>query len=296
MRHHNYQTIASVTKKFCQKLNVPVPTREEHEANLEAARDKMEPSSHMMMQLHWEFDSFWEMGRKPYYLLYPSLIPMLSKLKLDRVTGEAITLPHELKSLLIRFPDGYGEVRSVWMFERLMHKVCGGTEVGRGMVLGIDHGETEATAQQPVYLIRAFPLTEGIPIEESLEALPSSWTASEGKQLDPLEIVNAVRVACTVCLLGSDSEVVAPEVLSKDERKVTQDNLDALVDKAKRRGKLGWSLGKQLETVPHYRRPHPALVWTGKGRKMPKVVMRSGAIVHRNVVEKIPTGYGADES
>jgi len=293
VQHHNYTTIAAVTKKFCKMHGQPVPTREEHLANLVQARKTMEPSSHMMMQLHWEFDELWEAGKSPYYLLFPSLIPMLSKLHLDRVTGENIKLPHNLTSLLIRFPEGYGEVRSIWMFERPMHRECGGTEVGRGLVLGIDHGELDATAQQPVYLIRAFPLDER-PIEECLDALPVSWTASEGKQLDPQEIINAVRVACTVCLLGEDKEIVQPEVLTKDQRKVCQDNVDRLVDKAKRRGKFGWSIGRSVETMPHYRRPHLALVWTGPGRKIPKIVMRSGSIVHREVVEKVPTGYGSE--
>ena len=85
-----------------------------------------------------------------------------------------------------------------------------------------------------------------------------------------------------------------PEVLSKDEHRVNDDNVDSLVERARRRGKIGWTLGKSIEVIPHYRRPHPALVWTGTGRKIPKIVMRSGSLVHREAVVAVPTGYGDD--
>ena len=62
------------------------------------------------------------------------------------------------------------------------------------------------------------------------------------------------------------------------------------VSKAKRRGKLGWNVGPGIEVIPHVRRPHPALVWTGKGRAVPKVVMRKGSIVHQRKVEQMPHG------
>jgi hypothetical protein len=40
------------------------------------------------------------------------------------------------------------------------------------------------------------------------------------------------------------------------------------VDKAHRRGKVGWNVGRHIEVAPHYRRPHMALVWTGTGPPM----------------------------
>jgi DNA-binding protein H-NS len=40
-----------------------------------------------------------------------------------------------------------------------------------------------------------------------------------------------------------------------------------------------------------YRRPHMTLVWTGRGRAMPRIVPRRGSVVHREVVEKVPMGW-----
>ena len=34
------------------------------------------------------------------------------------------------------------------------------------------------------------------------------------------------------------------------------------------------------------------LVWTGSGRAVPKIVSRRGSIVHREAVEKLPSGSG----
>jgi ATP-dependent Lon protease len=46
----------------------------------------------------------------------------------------------------------------------------------------------------------------------------------------------------------------------------------------------------------HYRRPHMALVWTGRGRAVPKSVPRRGSVVHREVVEKLPSGFAGEGS
>ena len=63
------------------------------------------------------------------------------------------------------------------------------------------------------------------------------------------------------------------------------------MERARQKGKRGWDVGRGVEVVPHYRRPHPALVWTGTGRQIPKIVMRSGAVVHRSVVGAVPAGF-----
>jgi hypothetical protein len=65
----------------------------------------------------------------------------------------------------------------------------------------------------------------------------------------------------------------------------------AEMEKAHRRGKIGWDVGKHIEVIPHFRRPHMTLVWTGSGRAVPKIVPRRGSIVHREAVEKLPSGW-----
>ena len=53
--------------------------------------------------------------------------------------------------------------------------------------------------------------------------------------------------------------------------------------------------GRHIEVIPHYRRPHMTLVWTGTGRVVPRIVPRRGSVVHREVVEKVPSGWEETE-
>ena len=77
-------------------------------------------------------------------------------------------------------------------------------------------------------------------------------------------------------LLENDSSIISPDVLADDRAKFEASGDHKFVDKAHRRGKIGWDVGKHIEVIPHYRRPHMALVWTGHGRVTPKIVPRPG--------------------
>ena len=100
-----------------------------------------------------------------------------------------------------------------------------------------------------------------------------------------------MRLCCSLCLLENDPSVIEPDVLSKDRDKYENTGDQKYVDKAHRRGKVGWNVGRHIEVSPHYRRPHMALVWTGHGRAVPKIVPRQGSVVHRELVEKVPSGF-----
>src|SRR5690606_13981801 len=67
------------------------------------------------------------------------------------------------------------------------------------------------------------------------------------------------------------------------------------IERAVRRGKRAWAIGRHITVDPHYRRPHVALRWTGEGRKVPRIVPVRGSIVHRSRVAKVPTGHLDDD-
>jgi hypothetical protein len=54
--------------------------------------------------------------------------------------------------------------------------------------------------------------------------------------------------------------VIEPDVLSKDRDKFEASGDDRSVDKAQRRGRIGWNVGRHIEVAPPYRRPHIALM------------------------------------
>lgn len=300
MKFHEYEPIIVSARRVAKKMGVSPPDRETLAKLLEAQEQvsrggrEAEPRNldESLTALHWQFDSTWVEERRPYYSVYPSLIKMLTKIDLSKVSSKQMVLPQGLTSLSIRLPQGHeigGEVRSVWIHQNSLYV---DDKYVPGIALGIDHGEiSEGT---PVYLMRTFPQSD-LSIEDELEDLPKSAREHQGKQLSFDHNLAAIRLACTVCLMGNDSDILSPEVLSKDADRACDQNIELLVEKARRRGKVGWTLGKNMETIPHYRRPHPFLAWTGTGKKIPKIVMRSGSIVHRKAVEAVPTGFHSDE-
>ncbi len=104
-------------------------------------------------------------------------------------------------------------------------------------------------------------------------------------------MMDCVRLCCTLCLIENNPEIISPDVLSDDRAKYDQSHDQKYIDKAHRRGKVGWDVGRHVEVMPHYRRPHMTLVWTGRGRALPRIVPRRGSVVHREVVEKVPMGW-----
>jgi hypothetical protein len=102
------------------------------------------------------------------------------------------------------------------------------------------------------------------------------------------------RLGFSILLMERNPELFEPDILAKDLPQYNSADAvgkQRLEDRAfRRRGQRGWHLGRKLETIPHYRRPHPALYWTGKGGKTPRVIFRSGAIVNREILTKVPTG------
>jgi hypothetical protein len=123
-------------------------------------------------------------------------------------------------------------------------------------------------------------------------SLDRGVSADMGVQIPETLIDDCVRLCCSLCLLENDPSVIEPDVLTKDRDKFEASGDERYVDKAHRRGKIGWNVGRRIEVAPHYRRPHMALVWTGHGRTVPKIVPRRGSVVHRELVEKVPSGFG----
>ena len=129
-------------------------------------------------------------------------------------------------------------------------------------------------------------------MEQSLASLGRKQFADIGIQVPEPLVNDCVRLCCSLCLLENDSSIISPDVLADDRAKFEASGDHIYIDKAHRRGKVGWDVGKHIEVIPHYRCLHMALVWMGHGRVVPKIVPRRGSVVHREVVEKVPMGFG----
>ncbi len=236
----------------------------------------------------------WEKNRRPNYNLWPSIVPMLTRLNLD-FDSDLIRLP--LPALCIRFPKDSAKppLKFEWKGDEvpvrsiMMAKINQGT----GISVLIDIGEVMGEIGVPIYTYRNFPRKPGLTVEQSLASLGTNGLFSDiGVQVPDSLVMDCVRLCCSLCLLENDPSIISPDVLADDRSKYEASGDQKYVEKARRRGKVGWDVGKHIEVIPHYRRPHMALVWTGAGRAVPKVVPRRGSVVHREIVEKLPSGFG----
>ena len=236
----------------------------------------------------------WENARKPYYAVWPSIVPMLTRLNLD-LDSSLIQLP--LPALCIRLPKDKNPLVFDWKGEEVQIRcmMMGEINEGRGLSILIDVGEMMGDGKDfgiPIYTYRNFRRHGGLTVETAIRELGSNELADLGVQV-PSELVNdCVRLCCSLCLLENDPSVIEPDVLSKDRVRFEASGDQKYIDKAHRRGKVGWNVGRQIEVALHYRRPHMMLAWTGSGRAVPKVVPRRGSVVHREKVEKVPSGFG----
>jgi hypothetical protein len=301
---------------------------------------------------HMMFDMMWHRDGKPYYNVYPSIIPMLTRLNLN-FAGNAVshvdgdlyvddgtdfilgplkilskeqakkmdekitTSGHRFTNLLIRLPKvnhglsyedptyGHTPIRTIFASFQPVNKTVGSRHVTFGLVVGMDVGEREESGI-PVHTMRIFPLDER-PIEDCIHSLPRhSRTADIGLQIPDELMVTCIRLVITLCILDDNPELIEPDVLNKDKQRYLDGDEELrqrLIEKAKRRGKYGFVVGKEFEPKtggvgeksPHVRIQHPCLFWTGQGRETPIIKTRKGSLIHRKKVENVPTGYQSEK-
>ena len=116
-------------------------------------------------------------------------------------------------------------------------------------------------------------------------------------EIDQVEIKPLVSIAIGVAMLAQDERFAEPILLKRDQGKqLDAEGLQRAIERAKRNGRNGMTIGRTLELSPHFRSPHFGIRWTGKGRTVPKLVPVKGCVVSRNKLYPIPTGYlGVDD-
>jgi len=251
-------------------------------------------------------EAWWELDKCPYYRVYPSIIPMMLRLKLSVDTG-MIKLPSKLRTFAVFLPkvdhqlsfdanDQHHTIRSL---------ICGpvtlakGGHTWKGISIWVDFGETigmverdapKKTLNFPVLTYINIPVEDGMTVETAANMLHHDPSANYGIIM-PQEIkAGIIKLICTLCLLENDPAIIEPDVLDRDRTKYEAHPDPSIVERAIRRGKFGWNVGRKIEVMPHVRGPSPlALYWTGKGRTVPLIRYRKGCIVHRELVTKVST-------
>lgn len=272
--------------------------------NAQPGSAEQQSASTRMYWLKTEME--WWQRLRPYYKVWPAILEALTRLKLD-VVAETLAIPnirclirfHENNSLKAggasvdsflvgAFHDGEGDNSGPMCI--CMSSNIRGCDGNNNMwvwpPLRLMYGRTLEYFVNNEIIIKERHGPQLRPCRSS--SLDQVFSSDDDRQrLFSLSL----RVAFSVLLLAHDPSIVEPDVLSKDREKYQRTLDEKCVERAHRRGKVGWHIGRQLESMPHYRRPHFALRWTGKGGNIPRIVPVKGAVVHREKWQKVPTGY-----
>lgn len=319
-KHRNPRdaAVAGGPDKFYQDYLATM--RAQSEALFGRPLETYDPFSPLLLQTEKD----WHAAQRPYYNLWPSIIPSLCSLKMD-ADASFFRLP--LDHLLIRFPvrnnpltwkdkEGLDHRVRVVMAENVnlhtgkgqpgkprlvFHNADGEYPVKRGIAFWIDGGEViERDEKNPgdeaghlhSLMYKHLVCDEGKSIEWSFDNIPAHKSSELGLHYPDQIVRDVARIVCTLCLMAEDKELVEPIVLKSDEEKWEKSHDPVLVEKAKRRGNYGFNVGRDIEVTPHVRSACPAaLYWTGQGRKIPRIRFRRGSVVHRKRLASVPTGF-----
>jgi hypothetical protein len=249
---------------------------------------------------------------RPYYLVYPGIVPYLCRMKEDKVPANLIQLPK--MALAFRFADtetffNFEHENRIYSLKALLAnynthelKLGAGADSGKPervesktFTIWMDFGETDPHGF-PVYEYQRLVLREGYTVEQAVNELRPNTLYQEVGVRYPEEVLRNV-ICCVVgcCLVSQDRDdgLIERDVLTNDRDAYQRTGDAKYEERAEKRGKLGWRVGFNIEVNPHWRGPSPlALYWTGKGRTVPSYRYRKGTIVHRKKVRDLPTGLG----
>lgn len=252
----------------------------------------------------------WIKKDRPYYKVFPAIIPMLVNFRLDVPCSALLDIPVEPIELrlprhdpkrLFTWTDITGEectIEGMLIGIQKMPTREHSDTLTKGLVICFDPGERDESGA-PIISIKYFPLNTDSTVAENFELLKEHESWREGLQVPKHIVDNIVKLATCVCLIGSDPSIISPDILAKDEKRwdtATEQEREAMIAMARRRGKNGWSIGYNMEVSPHYRSAHLARVWTGTGRTTPKIVLRKGTVVHRQKLTTLPSGYDSQDN
>ncbi len=255
-------------------------------------------------------EGIWAEHERPYYNVWPIAIGLAKSVQL-RLPFSAVRLPCEFSTetprgvirttpLLFRFAKGhepYGIETALLDWRHTSNElfVHGFASKDEGMFFWERYEPSESVEE---WLDRLITRPKGY------GANPGTLERSAGEEAGRAEIALLARLVVFVALLAKDEDVITPVVLSKDRAKhESTDDSDVkkwLEDRAARRAGRGFDVGRRLQTEkdasPHWRNPHLCLFWTGEGRQVPVIKMRSGTVIQRTSMADVPTGYFGPET
>ncbi len=249
------------------------------------------PDKHLSILRTLWMERQWHRGVRPYYKVWPAIHEAFLKVPLNLCIRElAVPVGRTVAIRIVggmEYPmtiDGEGVIMvgsmlvSTWPHDN--EGTLGGISVAGQAV------QPSVVTRRPMNLR---PVTFRPSGTDTVESQLGEYRYTE--EGVAVALVPIIRLAIGVLLMANDPSIITADVLSKDRRKYEETSDQKYIDKARKRGVVGWSIGEKYETCPHYRRPHLGIRHTGKGGKIPRIVPIKGAVVHNKKLTTVPTGY-----
>lgn len=308
MEWYEYISCYDVARKVTMSSRRNIQTSEKWTAEMVNYYSAVSPNEAILLMI----DEIWRIDRKPFYNVWPCIGEALANTSLDidckHIIEGQVNLSEKRRchAVMLRWAKGSeldGKVRTCITCIRPQIDPKHISEIGKDDWLSnkitwefwirADAGDRNMDA--PIYWDRNLRVIPGRSLSELQEEWDKPLRRSREFSTEESKIMQRIfKVAASIYLMagsGSDEGILSSVVLSKDKDKYELSRDEKYVEKAKRRGIVGWDVGKHIEFSPHLRRPHFGLRWTGKGRKEPKIVPIKGCIVRRNKMTEVPTGY-----
>lgn len=228
----------------------------------------------------------WHTSGRPFFNVYPSVLNALKNttLQIDpKDIPESIV--HELGAICVKFPIGFQhpmklDARSFMLVVSERTIVKGSVVPVKSVGVSVGLNDFDVVLSMSCQYGKVF---------ENCEAGSPSGLGYTDDEHEIRKYIS--RIGLGVLMLAADPDFLKPIVLKKfgNVEHPTSDQ----IDKSKRRGVFGFSIGESIEVAPHIRRPHFAIRWTGKGREVPRLVPVKGSLIHRNKMTTVPTGFEA---
>ncbi len=241
----------------------------------------------------------WYRERRPYYHLYPAVWEACLRMSEDRVDLKILNDdfgPVSVSCPLFASPRlihcwGEKEIRVVAVYEA--------TELGREDVK-IDGHMAFINAAKDLATTGSSVIKDDGTIQTVHGSKEAAQTALRTAGCHTFFHIALLR------MLTSCNDVLARNVLAADRQRyklATPEVREVLEARALRKqGQIGYTIGEAYqeeldnakargEQAPHMRMPHPALYHVGKGRTEQVIIFRKGSVVHRDQIQKMPTGY-----
>lgn len=288
MKWHDYPTSYRGFFRRFEKM-YGIRERENHVhtahevASIYASHAKDGPSKqNCVVQLLTE--GHWLADRRPYYNMWPSVIRPFTKIDLNKVRVTDVKLP--LDRLVIRLPVGHELYGAHSIFVAKGH---GAEDNAPALLTCINSGIVAEDIS--ISTITAFTMNEGESVLDRLKFGRDNPYCDEDKKE---EMVDAcLRLVVAICLLNNNPDLIEQSPLESDRAKWEATHDIKLIQKAERRGKLEWDIGRHIEVAPGWRNAHFAIRWMGQKvvEKTPVLRPIKGCMVRRKEIEEVPTGY-----